>query len=102
MQINIKINHLHYRVLRIIYLEEISSFEELLRKDGTVTVHHRNLQFLVMEMYNVFNGMASTFMQDVFKRYGNFFAENISSKTRCKLNFYNPSNPRTMKYGLET
>ena len=28
----------------------------------------------------MFNGMAPTFMQDVFKRYGNAFAENVSSK----------------------
>ena len=100
-QINTKINNLHYRALRIIYLDETSSFEELLR-DGTVTVHHRNLQFLVTEMFKVFNGIAPPFMQDVFKRHGNAFAENVSSNTRSKLNFYNPSNPRTVKYGLET
>ena len=101
-QINTKINNLHYRALRIIYLDETSSFEELLRRDGTVTVHHRNLQFLVTEMFKVFNGIAPPFMQDVFKRHGNAFAENVSSNTRSKLNFYNPSNPRTVKYGLET
>ena len=101
-QINTKINNLHYRALRIIYLDETSSFEELLRRDGTVIVHHRNLQFLVTEMFKVFNGIAPPFMQDVFKRHGNAFAENVSSNTRSKLNFYNPSNPRTVKYGLET
>ena len=65
-----------------------------------MTVHHRNLQFLVTEIFKVFNGIAP-FMQDVFKRHGNAFAEKVSSNTRSKLNFYNPSNPRTVKYGLE-
>ena len=101
-QINTKINNLHYRALRIIYLDESSSFEELLRRGGTVTVHRRNLQFLLTEMSKVFNGMVPPFMQDVFKRHGNAFAEIVSSNTRSKLNFYNPSNPRTVKYGLET
>ena len=79
-QINTKNNNLHYRALWIIYLDTTSSFEELLRRDGTVTVHHRNLQFLVTEMFKVFNGIAP-FMQDVFKRHGNAFAANVSSNT---------------------
>ena len=101
-QINNKINNLHYRALRIIYFDKISSFEELLEKDGTVSVHHRNLQFLVIEMYKVFNGIAPPFMEDVFQRHHNALAENVSSNTRSKSNFYNPSNPRTVKHGLET
>ena len=101
-QINTKINNLHFRALRIIYLDETSSFDELLRKDGTVTVHHRNLQFLVTEMYRVFKGLAPLIIQDVFKRHGNAFVENVSSNTRSKPNFYNPCNPRTVNHGLET
>ena len=51
--INMKINKLHYRALRMIYLDETSTFEELLEKDGSVTIHHRNLQFLATEMFKV-------------------------------------------------
>ena len=101
-QVNTKINNLHYRALRIVYLDEMSSFEELLRKDGSVTVHHRNLQFLVIEMYKVFKDIAPAFMKDVFAKHGNAFTENVSSNTRSKSIFYNPSNPKTVKYGLET
>ena len=66
-----------------------------------MTVHHRNLPFLVTEMYKVFKGLAPPIIQDVFKRHGNAFAENVSSNIRSKPNFYNPSNPRTVNHGLE-
>ena len=101
-QVNTKINNLHYRALRIMYSDEASSFAELLNKDGTVTVHHRNLQFLVTEMYKVFKDMSPTFMKDIFPKHGNAFTENVSSNTRSRVNFYNPYNPKTVKYGLET
>ena len=101
-RVNTKIDNLHYRALRIIYLDETSSFSELLRKNGTVTIHQRNLQFLVMEMYKVLNDMAPPVIISIFPKNGNAFAENVSSNTRSKLNFYNPSNPKTVKYGLET
>ena len=42
-QINHKINKLHERALRIVYNDHFSSFEELLSKDKSVTVHQRNL-----------------------------------------------------------
>ena len=50
---NGKINKLHKRCLRIIYSDKQSSFETLLEKDGTVSVHNRNLQILATEMYNI-------------------------------------------------
>ena len=101
-RINRKIDNLHYRALRMVYLDEKSSFEELLRKDGSVTIHHRNLQFLATEMFKVDKGLAPIFMNDIFPRNTNSFAENVSSHTRSKPNYYNYSNPRTVNYGLET
>ena len=100
--VNTKINNLHYRALRIIYRDEISSFEELLRKDGSVTIHHRNLQFLATEMFKVNRGMSPAFMNNVFPKHDNAITDNVSSNTRSKSTFYNPSNPKTVKYGLET
>ena len=41
--INNKINRLHERCLRIVYSENQSTFEELLEKDDSVSVHERNL-----------------------------------------------------------
>ena len=100
--INTKINNLHCRALRLVYLDEKSSFEELLNKDGSVTVHHRNLQLLAIEMFKVIKGVAPAFMTDIFAKNENTFTENVSSNTRFRSIFYNPSNPKKVNYGLET
>ena len=41
---NIKINHVHERALRLVYRDYISTFEELLIQDKSVCIHHRNIQ----------------------------------------------------------
>ena len=41
-----KINRLHERILRIVYNDFKSSFKNLLEKDGTVSIHVKNLQNL--------------------------------------------------------
>ena len=38
-----EINDLHERVLRITCGEKTSSFNELLEKDNSVSIHHKNL-----------------------------------------------------------
>ena len=101
-KLNTKINDLHYRVLRMVYHDETSSFKELLAKDGAVTIHHRNVQFLAIEMYKVFKGLAPTFLGDIFGKHRNADTENVSANTRSATSFYNRCNPRTVKYGLET
>ena len=45
------INKLHERALRIVCNDSIASFEELLVKGKTFTIHHQNIQSLVIEMY---------------------------------------------------
>ena len=64
--INEKINNLHYRALRIIYNDDISTFEELLQKDGAITIHQQNLRFLAVEMFKVVKGLAPPFMTNIF------------------------------------
>ena len=65
--LNKKINQLHERCLRIIYNDKRSSFEELLVKDNSVSVHHNNIHTLAIEMYKVVNGISPEIMNDVFK-----------------------------------
>ena len=62
---NQKINKLHKRALRIAYDDYCSSFEELLDKDGAVTIHQRNLRALAIEMYKISNGLSPTFMVEM-------------------------------------
>ena len=48
---NNKINRIHERCLRIIYNDKKSTFYELLEKNGSVSIHKRNLRFLACEMF---------------------------------------------------
>ena len=47
-----KINRVHERALRCVYRDDTSSFEDLLLKDGTITIHQRNIQLLAIECLN--------------------------------------------------
>ena len=53
--LNNRINTLHERALRLVYKDPHLTFEELLRKDNSFCIHHRNLQKLATEMYKVRN-----------------------------------------------
>ena len=49
--LNNKINKLHERALRQVYRDKTLTFEQMLEKDGSFTIHQRNLQKLAIEMY---------------------------------------------------
>ena len=63
---NNKINRLHERCLRLIY-DKNSSFEDLMEKDNSVSIHHKNLQALAIEMFKVHTKTYSEIMQEVFQ-----------------------------------
>ena len=100
--INTRINNLHFRALRMVYQDEKSSFEELLKRNYSVTIHHRNLQFLAIEMYKVMKGIGPVFMKEIFTINSNAFTTHPSSSTRSNSLFYNKSNPKKVSSGLET
>ena len=70
---NNKINRLHERYLRLIYNDKRSSFEDLLEKDNSVSIYHKNLQSLAIEMFKVHTKTSPEIMQEVFqvKKEGN-------------------------------
>ena len=63
---NNKIKHLHERCLRLIYCDKNSSYEELLEKDQSDSIHHRNIQNLTREMYMVKNELVPMITANVF------------------------------------
>ena len=55
-QNNNKIKHLHEKCLRLIHNDKLSSYEELLEKNGSVSVHHKNIQSLAIKMLQIKHG----------------------------------------------
>ena len=49
-KLNNKINRLYERSLRVTYNDDLSSFEELLEIDNSVSVHNRNIQCLAIDI----------------------------------------------------
>ena len=64
---NNKINRLHERCLRIIYNDKRSSFNALLEKDESVSIHERNIKILAIEMFKVSKNLAPAQTQEIFK-----------------------------------
>ena len=53
-----KINRIHERALRITYKDKTSTFQELLEKDNSVSIHYRNIQKLAIEIYKSLHGFS--------------------------------------------
>ena len=56
-QSNTLINKIHERALRITYNDYVSSFETLLEKDGSLSIHQRNIQSLAIEIFKTNNDL---------------------------------------------
>ena len=93
-KLNNRINKLHERTLRIVYNDEQSSFDQLLQKDESFTIHERNIQTLGIELYKVAWGLSPEIMKLVFplNNRKNFVWEDI----------FQTYNVRTTSWGLET
>ena len=66
-QLNQKINKIQERALRITYKDTESTYSELLQKDCAVTIHTKNLQILMTEMYKTKNELKPLFMREIFR-----------------------------------
>ena len=61
-------NHLHERALRIVYNDNQPSFENLLKKDCSVFIHHRNIRSFEIEIYKIKNNMSTPIVSEVFEK----------------------------------
>ena len=69
-------------LLRLKYSDKTSAFQELLDKDKSVTVHHKNIQVLATEIYKTVNGRAPTIVNSIFEI--KFLEYNLRNKTNFK------------------
>ena len=91
--VNKKINHLHERALHIVYKDYISSFEDL--KGINLTIHHRNIQSLAIELFKVKQNHSNSMLSNIFP------TRSISYNLRSQTDFIR-SNASTSQYGLNS
>ena len=59
-------NRTHILALRALYGDYESTFEELLDKDKSMTIHKKNLQKLMVEIYKTINHLNPAYMWEFF------------------------------------
>ena len=65
--LNNRIKKIHEKALRLVYKNEIlSSFDYLLKRDKSVSIHQKNLQILATEIYKTKNDLEPKIMKDTF------------------------------------
>ena len=92
--LNNRINKIHERALRIVYEDLSSTFEQLLQKDGSFTIHERNIQALAIELYKIINGISPDIMKQVLPlKDCDIYSSRFPFKSR---------NVHTVNFGTET
>ena len=91
---NIRINHLHERALRILYNDHELTFENLTKKDNSVSIHHENILLLSIELYKVKNNFSNHLMSEIF------ILRNIDY-VLCPQTDFKQGPANTVNYGLK-
>ena len=92
---NHKINRTHKRALRILHNDYGSSFNTLSEKSGTVMIHVKNLQKLMLEIYKSMSNLNPSYIWHLHER--KEVKYDLRAKHLCKLPI-----TRTIKFGMES
>ena len=82
---------MHERSLRVVYNYKNFTFKDLLDKDKAVSIHTRNLQILVTEMFEV-----KIIIQEIFQ------TDDSNNFNLRKNRGFRPHNPKTVYYEAKT
>ena len=61
------INQIRKRSLRISYKNQKTSYQNLLKAHNRLTIHQKNLQVLITEIYKIVNGVAPAIMNSLLE-----------------------------------
>ena len=92
---NNRINRIHEKSLRFAYDDYESSFQTLLEKDNSTSVHDKNLQLLLTEIYKTLHNLNPSFIKEIFTE--RFTCYNLRNISRISL-----SKPKSNCYGIES
>ena len=84
---------MHERALRIVYKDYASFFEDSFKRDNSVTIHHRNIQSLAIELFQVKQNLSNSFLCNIFN------TRSVSYNLRSQADFIHAS---TSQYGLNS
>ena len=94
--INNKINSFRVRALRVVNSDFKSSFEGLLMKGNSFSIHRRSIESLAIEIYKFLDEVSPSILNNVFHK-------NISNSYDLRNhNELYSRNPKTVRYGAET
>ena len=81
--------------MRLTYRDETKDFQQILTEQNEITIHQRDLQVLMTEVYKIVNSIAPPIMNSLFQfRYN-------TNNIRNFQEVY-PENRKTLRYGTET
>ena len=92
---NKEINRTHKRALRILYEDYESSFETLLARSGSNSIHIKNLQKLMTEIYKSMNHLSPSIVWEFHEK--KRITYNLRTQNLCKL-----PTIKTLGFGLDS
>ena len=93
--LNAKVNKIHQRALRIVCKGTHIDYEALLQPDKAMSVHQRNLQYLMTKIYKTKNSQNPSFIKELLK--ARDLQHNLRNKNTLAI-----TKVRTISYGIET
>ena len=94
--LNNRINRIREQALRIAYQNKNLSFSELVDVDNAVTIHQRNLQVLVTEIFKVKCNFPPEIMKQVFDLLESYY------DCRTEISPFRRENIKTTHHGIQS